>query len=491
MINKRVYTITQLLTYLKSKLNNDPYLTNISVEGEIGNFKPNFSGHWYFSLKDNNGIINCAMFKGSNLKVQFMPKDGDKVIVSGNVSVYEKSGQMQLVITSMELSGAGNFYIQFEKMRQKLAPLGYFDANRKKKIPKYPDRIAVVTGANTAALRDIQITISNRWPIAKLLIFPAQVQGLEAPASIINALLKADQANADVCILARGGGSVDDLWCFNDENIATTIFKMKTPIVTGIGHEIDTTIADLVSDERCATPTAAAQRVTPNQKDVKDLLDQQITTMCKVVEQRINIQQQNLDFFLAKLQNKNTYVEKQQRKLQLLTNILETEMLKRSSYLMNRYSNSLIKFKDCGNKLSNNITGKLDKYELLMKEATNQNLFESNTDLNNYIFQLSNSQTNLFNRLRESNERIDNLNQTNEIQLSNRIKMAQNEFCRRVELLESVSPLKVLSRGYSITSQDNTVLKSIKDVDLKKDISIRLKDGIVMAKTVKKEEING
>ncbi|MBQ6654294.1 MAG: exodeoxyribonuclease VII large subunit, partial [Erysipelotrichaceae bacterium] len=204
----KVWTISQLVSYIKQQLANDFTLKNISVQGEIGNFTNHFSGHWYFTLKDDKALINCAMFKGFNSHADFLPKNGDSVIATGNISVFEKSGQMQLIVSSLKMSGQGDFYVQFEKTRKKLEPLGYFDQGRKKPLPSYPRTISVVTGANTAALQDVRITLRRRWPVELREVY-AIVQGNEAIDSIVDGLRQADSQNSDVIILARGGGSVD------------------------------------------------------------------------------------------------------------------------------------------------------------------------------------------------------------------------------------------------------------------------------------------
>ncbi len=299
-MNQRIWSISQLVGYLKQQLANDFVLRNISVQGEIGNFTNHFSGHWYFTLKDDNALINCAMFRGFNSRMEFLPKNGDSVIATGNVSIFEKSGQMQIIVNNMQMAGQGDFYAQFERTRKKLEPLGYFASERKKQLPPYPNRIAVVTGANTAALQDIRITLGKRWPVELLEVY-AIVQGAEAIDSVVNALKKADELKADVIILARGGGSVDDLWCFNDEKIAKAIYDCKTPVVTGIGHEIDTTIADLVADKRAATPTAAAVSATPDWREVNDMIESCRTIMLNALTNRLNQNEQLLDYDYSRL----------------------------------------------------------------------------------------------------------------------------------------------------------------------------------------------
>jgi len=327
MINN-TWTITQLVSYVKKQLSNDFYLNNITVIGEIGNFTNHFSGHWYFSLKDNTALIPCCMFKGYNQSVQFLPKNGDSVIVNGNVSVFERDGKLQLIVTQMKLSGVGDFYIQFEKTKQKLEPLGYFEPSHKKQIPFYPKQISVVTGTNTAALQDIKITLSKRWPV-QLLEVAALVQGQEAIESIIKALKIADNQGSDVIILARGGGSIDDLWCFNDEQIAKTIFECKTPVITGIGHEIDTTIADLVADKRAATPTAAAVIATPILSEVKENIKTLKQILNNVYQNKINNAIQTKDYFISKLMNYTNILNKQKLYVNNSCNMLVLQLTRK------------------------------------------------------------------------------------------------------------------------------------------------------------------
>lgn len=491
MIKKGIYRITELLAYIKNRLSDDPILSEVTVEGEIGNFRPNPSGHWYFSLKDQTGLINCAMFRLANVKTDFLPKDGDQVLATGHMRIYEKSGAMQLIITSMKRSGAGNFYIQFERMLQKLAPLGYFEAARKKSIPLYPSKIAIVTGANTAALKDIQITIQYRWPCCQLLLVPAIVQGNEAISSIVSALKKADSLQADVCILARGGGSVDDLWCFNDELIAQTIFQMKTPIVTGIGHEIDTTIADLVADVRAATPTAAAQRVTPDYREVQTRIQTSLTLMHRHLQQKLENQQQNLDFCLAKLLNQQTFLYKQYRQLSFLDNFLENQMIKKMNLAQASYWNRMHRFKNTTNRFQQSIDQKISNYESILYTHCQQKLLfnqkrclEQNSLLDQ--FQIRANQ-----HLQQENKMICKMNQLHYIHLSNKLKMALEQFQSKVLLLDSLSPLKVLARGYSVTSLDEKVVSSIDQVQVNSILSIRVSDGKIAAKVVEKEKIDG
>jgi exodeoxyribonuclease VII large subunit len=298
-----IWTISQLVSYIKNELSNNIVLKNISIQGEIGNFTNHYSGHWYFTLKDNEALINCAMFKGYNQHCSFIPKNGDKLIVTGSINIFEKQGQLQVIVTNMKEDGEGNFYIQFEKTKKKLEPLGYFDEKYKKPIPLFPDEIAIITGANTAALQDILTTIAKRWPLVKITEIPAVVQGQQAIESIVTAIKKVEQTTADVIILARGGGSVDDLWCFNDESIAKAIFECKIPIITGIGHEIDFTIADLVADYRAATPTAAASKATPDYSEIMRTIGKCENIITQTVKNKITTNYQLLDYYNSRLLN--------------------------------------------------------------------------------------------------------------------------------------------------------------------------------------------
>ncbi len=222
-MSQRTVTVTALVRYLKSKLENDALIQGILVEGEISNFSAYRSGHWYFSIKDAGAQMRCVMFAGANRRMTWMPKDGDKVIVQADVSVYEGRGEMQLLVTGMKPAGIGDLFLQYEALKAKLAEEGLFDESHKKPIPPYPMRIALVTGKNTAARADVLNTLGRRWPIASIAEFPVLVQGTESAAQIIDALKKADTMGFDVILLVRGGGSIEDLWSFNDERLAVIL----------------------------------------------------------------------------------------------------------------------------------------------------------------------------------------------------------------------------------------------------------------------------
>jgi exodeoxyribonuclease VII large subunit len=266
----RTMSVSDLNTYVKRNFDNDFILGNVMVAGEISNFKAHSSGHLYFSLKDENSKINCVMFRGEAAGLKFKPKDGMKAICSGRVSVYVKEGAYQLYAASMQETGLGDLHLEFERIKALLASEGLFDASEKREIPEYPDKVAVITSRTGAAVQDIINVATKRNRKVSLTIFPAQVQGEGSAESVIKALQAVEMHGGfDVIIIARGGGSFEDLFSFNDENLARAIRRSPIPVVTGIGHEVDYTIADFVSDMRAATPSQAAELVVPSLKEME------------------------------------------------------------------------------------------------------------------------------------------------------------------------------------------------------------------------------
>ncbi|SHH45591.1 Exodeoxyribonuclease VII large subunit [Clostridium collagenovorans DSM 3089] len=273
-------TVSFLNRYIKKSLDSDYILNNLSVKGEISNFKLHNSGHIYFSLKDDGSKINCVMFKSSAYTLKFNPKNGDKVVVQGRVSVYEKDGSYQLYCNTMKKDGIGDLYLAFEELKEKLTKEGLFDLEHKKDIPRYPQNIGIITSPTGAAIRDIINVSTRRNNKLNLLIYPSLVQGDKAHTTLVEGIEYFNKKkNVDVIILARGGGSIEELWAFNNESLAYAIYGSKIPVVTGVGHETDFTIVDFVSDRRAPTPSAAAEIVTPalsdilnNIKDKSDLL---------------------------------------------------------------------------------------------------------------------------------------------------------------------------------------------------------------------------
>jgi exodeoxyribonuclease VII large subunit len=269
-----IFTVSRLNQSVRLLL--EEQFATILVEGEISNFAAPHSGHWYFSLKDSTAQVRCALFKGSQRQLNFTPKDGMHVLIKARVSLYENRGEFQLIVENMEEQGEGRLYRAFQLLKNKLEKEGLFDAAHKKSIPFFPKQIGVVTSPTGAAIRDILTVLKRRYALVPIIIYPALVQGQAAAATLVEAIHQANQrAECDVIILARGGGSLEDLWPFNEETVARAIYQSQIPIVTGVGHEVDFTIADFVADLRAPTPSAAAELSTPDQAELKQVLQKQ------------------------------------------------------------------------------------------------------------------------------------------------------------------------------------------------------------------------
>ena len=271
----RPITVRQLNLFVRSLLDGEPRLSDVAVIGEISNFKNHYSsGHWYFTLKDNDATVRCVMFKGNAQKVKFAPSDGMQVILRARASVYEKDGQFQLYAEEMLPAGDGGIALAFEQIKQKLASEGLFDEQNKRKLPAFPNRIAVVTSDTGAAVRDIINVITRRYPLCDIMLCPVAVQGEQAVPDMLDALERIySLSSVDLIIIGRGGGSVEDLWAFNSEALARKIYESPIPVISAVGHETDFTICDFVSDLRAPTPSAAAELAVPDFKDLKSVLN--------------------------------------------------------------------------------------------------------------------------------------------------------------------------------------------------------------------------
>ena len=273
-MNDKYITVSQLTRYIKYKIDNDVNLNEVFLKGEISNFKAHTRGHYYFTLKDDGSRINAIMFASSAKKLKFMPSDGMKVLVTGKISVFEANGGYQIYVNDMLEDGIGNLYIAYEQLKKKLEAEGLFDQTIKKKIPRIPKRIGVVTAPTGAAIKDIISTIKRRWPIAEVYLFPALVQGEDAKEDIVKQIHNSINYDIDTLIVGRGGGSIEDLWAFNEEIVARAIYECPVPVISAVGHEIDFTIADFVADLRAPTPTGAAEMAVPDINDIKAYLEQ-------------------------------------------------------------------------------------------------------------------------------------------------------------------------------------------------------------------------
>ncbi len=313
-------SVSQLNNYLKQRLDGDEALRLVCVEGEISNFTDHSSGHMYFSLKDKDAAIKAVMFRGYRKKLAFRPAGGMKVIAIGDVSFYSKAGTVQLYVQHMFPSGIGDIYANLEALKEKLSKEGLFDGAHKKEIPKYPENIAIITSPTGAALRDIRNVLGRRYPLARQVLYPVMVQGNSAALEIVQALETANRdGKCDVILLARGGGSLEELSIFNDEKLARAIYASQIPVITGIGHEIDYTIADYVADLRAPTPSAAAELAVPDQNELMLSLDNMAERWQEALYSKVQTARNALDFLKMRgMRSVGMLLERQEQRAILL-----------------------------------------------------------------------------------------------------------------------------------------------------------------------------
>lgn len=328
-MNEKYLTVSAVTRYLKAKFDIDENLQTVYLKGEISNFKAHTSGHFYFSLKDENSKINAIMFRSNASKVIFKPTDGMKVLVTGRISVYEAMGSYQIYVDEMLEDGVGNLYIAFEQLKKKLQAEGLFDEALKKPIPRIPKRVGIVTASTGAAIRDIMTTIKRRFPICETILFPTLVQGENAKDDIVRNIKRAEDYDLDVLIVGRGGGSIEDLWPFNEEIVARAIYDCEIPVISAVGHEVDFTIADFVADLRAPTPTAAAELAVPNMSDLKKHIDQLSIRLNEAIYKKVNYLKLYLDSVKNSFVIKNPGVmfENRKQSLDLMNTKLNELML--------------------------------------------------------------------------------------------------------------------------------------------------------------------
>ena len=319
----QVYSITQINEYIQGLMNGDPRLTQVAVRGEISNYKCYPSGHHYFTLKDEGAALKCVMFKGNAMGLRFRPENGMKVIALGRISVYPRDGQYQLYCSAMTVDGVGDLYAAFEQLKKKLAQKGLFDPEKKKKLPKYPGRIGVVTSSAGAAVHDILRILRKRYPLAQVKLLPVRVQGVEAPEEIAAAIRYANAHKlADLLIVGRGGGSLEDLWAFNDERVAYAIYESEIPIISAVGHEPDVTIADFVADLRAATPSNGAELAVPDREALAQNLDALSAAMAGALNRQLKVASAKLNSLASSpaLRSPTGYLERKEKDLLLEKN---------------------------------------------------------------------------------------------------------------------------------------------------------------------------
>ena len=340
-MEQQVLSVTQINEYIRNRMDSDPLLGSIAIRGEISNYKVYPSGHHYFTIKDEGAALKCVMFRGNAMRLKFRPDNGMQIIAMGKISVYPRDGAYQLYCTTLALDGVGDLYAAFEQLKAKLAAQGLFEQNHKKPIPKFPGVIGIVTSSAGAAVHDMIRVIRKRYPLTKIKLLPVRVQGAEAPGEISAAIRFANHYKlADLLIVGRGGGSIEDLWAFNDEMLAHAIYDSQIPIISAVGHEPDVTISDFVADLRAATPSNAAELAVPDADSLRLALDSMQTAIAVNVNRRLKNSRQQLNALSqsAVLQRPDRYIEQKRNTLELLASRLKASYdrnmsLKKQSYI--------------------------------------------------------------------------------------------------------------------------------------------------------------
>ncbi|XXL52614.1 exodeoxyribonuclease VII large subunit [Mammaliicoccus lentus] len=430
-------TVTAITKYIKYKFDQDPHLQNVFIKGEISNFKRHSSGHLYFALKDDKGVISAMMFKSNANQLSFEPKEGDQVLIEGRIGVYESRGSYQIYVQTMQLDGIGLLYEKFEALKKELAEKGYFNADHKLSIPKYPKKIAVLTASTGATIRDICSTLDKRYPLAEQVLISTLVQGKGAKDNIINNIKEADSMGVDVIIVGRGGGSIEDLWSFNEKEVVEAIYNCSTPIISAVGHETDTTLSDFVSDVRAATPTQAAVIATPDINALYQLIQNARQYLTKHITQDI------------------------QREKQRLNQLSSYYKLKTPSLLYDQETQLL---DDYQKQLNRNLEQTILRYKHRMDILQNKLRIGP---ISNRVFQYRQD----FDRLKyEQNQLINRI-------LTDKKQLLANKLVQ----LDTLSPTQTMLRGYSIIEKDDKIITSKDDLSVEDEITVNLKDGKIKA----------
>lgn len=324
-MSQQILSVTQINEYIRNMMDSDALLTGLALRGEISNYKVYPSGHHYFTLKDEGASLKCVMFRSSAMRLKFRPDNGMQVIAMGKISVYPRDGAYQLYCSTLALDGIGDLYAAFEQLKAKLSAQGLFDPSHKKLLPKYPGTIGIITSSAGAAVHDILRILNKRYPLTRVRLLPVCVQGAEAPDEIVAAIAYANHYKlADLLIVGRGGGSIEDLWAFNDERVAHAIYESQIPIISAVGHEPDVTISDFVADLRAATPSNAAELAVPDQDALRQILDATAAAMAAALHRQLKTCRKQLEILSASpaLQSPAAYIEQRKKSLTLLQNRL-------------------------------------------------------------------------------------------------------------------------------------------------------------------------
>ena len=443
-MNEEYVTVSALTKYIKYKFDKDPHLGRVYLTGEISNFRLRPT-HQYFSLKDENAIISATMFQSAFKKIQFRPEEGMKVLVIGKVSVFEKSGQYQINIEHMEPDGVGALYLAYEQLKKKLEAEGLFSLP-KKPIPQFPKKIAILTSESGAVIQDIQTTVARRFPIVQLVLYPTVVQGVHAVNSILKNLDLVEQEDYDVVIIGRGGGSIEDLWAFNEEPVVRRVAELSIPVISSVGHETDTTLIDFVSDMRAATPTAAAEIATP-------------------VLMEIHQQLRNLQTRLEQALSRQLQIKRE--RMQALAN---ASIFQNPERIYQVYQQ------------------RVDQLEMRLQQMMQQSVQHKRQQLvkNQHRLELDSPSR----RVQTEKQALQYLAKRLEQAQGQLMKDKKQQFQRAIQQLDLLSPLKIMNRGYGILQQEETIIKSVDQLEVNQELTIQLVDGTVRSKVTSVEKGN-
>ena len=434
--NQEIISVSEVNSLAKGILERD--LSNIWIQGEISSFTAHSSGHWYFTIKDKNSSLSCVMFKFENQNILFEPKVGDELILNGNVGIYAPTGKYQFNVKHIEVFGEGALLKAYEELKKKLEREGLFEASNKKDFPTMPKSIAVITSETGAVLRDIVTVLRRRSPTLVVTLIESQVQGREADKFIVQAIKTANKRkDFDLIILARGGGSIEDLWCFNMESVAREIFKSRLPIVSAIGHETDFTISDFVADLRAPTPSAAAELISENHFNLPDSLERITNEIIKIISNKIN-------------------------------------------YIGDNVKNLLKLIRHPGDKLRET-TQQIDNYEMRIKNSLMNLILKKSKDLEQEISNLKSSSPQI--KMQASNNKLEIISSALRNEIKVNLEKKKKRFSLELSTLQAVSPLSVLARGYSIISdEEGQIVRSSKNLSLNQKIKARFGEGQIIAK---------
>ena len=443
-MSEEYITVSALTKYIKYKFDKDPHLGRVYLTGEISNFRLRPT-HQYFSLKDENAIISATMFQSAFKKIQFRPEEGMKVLVIGKVSVFEKSGQYQINIEHMEPDGVGALFLAYEQLKKKLEAEGLFSLP-KKVIPQFPKKIAILTSESGAVIQDIQTTVARRFPIVQLVLYPTVVQGVHAVNSILKNLDLVEQEDYDVVIIGRGGGSIEDLWAFNEEPVVRRVAELSIPVISSVGHETDTTLIDFVSDMRAATPTAAAEIATP-------------------VLMEIHQQLRNLQTRLEQALTRQLQIKRE--RMQALAN---ASIFQNPERIYQVYQQ------------------RVDQLEMRLQQMMQQSVQQKRQQLlkNQHRLELGSPSR----RVQTEKQALQYLAKRLEQAQIQLMKDKKQQFQRAIQQLDLLSPLKIMNRGYGILQQEETIIKSVDQLELEQELTIQLVDGTVRSKVTSVEKGN-